>query len=329
MKNVEAVVVEKFGGPEVLEYTTVDLTDVEPTEVLIKVEAISVNFADIKARRGNYHRASKSPFIPGLDCSGMIEAVGEEVEGLEVGQKVIAFPKNGSYASYVKADQLLTYPISPEVDSKIAAAYVTVAITSYNLLKKVARIQPGESVLIHGAAGGIGTIATQISKLLGATSVIGTVGSDEKLGIAKQAGADHVINYNKESFADFVNVLTGGKGVDVILDSYAGKMFEESIDCLAFFGRIVNFGNGIGGDGGKVDTNLLHSSCRSVLGYSTGTYRKFRPEELEEAAQQSIEFLENGKIQLFISREFTLQETAEAHRLMESRQTVGKIVLVP
>lgn len=329
MNEINAVVVSEYGNPDVLEYTSVELPDLQANEVLIRVEAISVNFADVKARMGNYHGASGPPFVPGLDCAGIIEAVGDEVKDLQIGQKVIALPQNGTYASYVIADERLIYPISAEVDSTEAAAIATVGITSYNLLKKVARISSGESVLIHGAAGGVGTVAIQMAKILGASTVIGTVGSDDKVSIAKQAGADHVINYQKESFDSTVNHLTNQKGIDIILDSYAGEMFEKGFNCLARFGRMVTFGNAMDSAGGKVSTDMLHSTCRAVLGYSTGTYRNHQPEELAEAAQATIKFLEEGKVDVLIDEIFPLKDANKAHVRIEGRKSTGKIVLVP
>lgn len=329
MINVKGVVVTKYGGPDVLQYRSIDLPEPKSNEVLIKVEAASLNFADIKGRLGNYHGVKEPPFIQGLDCVGIIEAVGTGVKNLKIGQKVITFPKNGSFAEYTIAKKELTYPISNEVDSKKAAASPTVTITSYNLLKKMARIQSGESVLIHGAAGGIGTVASQLAKIFGAKMVIGTVGSDDRMEIAKKSGVDHVINYRTSSFPEIVNKLTEQKGVDIILDSYAGDMFEKSMECLARFGRIVNFGNGNGTRGGEFDTSLLHSSCRSVLGYSTGTYQKYRPEELQEAADFLINCLENNKINIPISKVFTFEQAGEAQRYLEERKSKGKVILVP
>lgn len=329
MKKVNAVVVSKFGGPEVLEYTSVEIPELSPTEVLIKVEAASVNFADIKARTGNYHGAGNPPFVPGLDCAGIVEAIGSGVTKLKVGQRVMTFPSTGSYADFVNAEEVVTYPIADHIDFETAAAYPTVAITSYNLLKKMANIQEGETVLIHSASGGIGTTATQIAKLLGAKTVIGTVGSDEKKHVAKQAGVDHVINYQTEQFVQIVNDLTNGQGVDIILDSLAGDIFEQSLECLARFGRIVNFGNAHATEAGKVNTMALHSTCRSVLGYSTGTYKKYRPEELKDAAKNVISYLENGKVNMFISKRFKLSEAGEAQKHIEDRKSTGKVILLP
>lgn len=326
---MKAVMVTEYGGSDVLQYQEVDTPSITDNQVLIRVEATSVNFADIKGRIGNYHGAKKPPYIPGADVTGIIEAIGSKVTNLKVGQKVIAFPNSGAYAEYVSADAIQTFPIAESVPTDTAAAFPLVSFTSYNLLAKVAQLQEGETVLIHAASGGIGTTVIQLAKLLGAKSVIGTVGSDAKKAIALEAGADHVINYQEEDFAQKVLSLTDDKGVDVILDSLAGDVFVESLKCLAMFGRIVNFGNSKGGAGGTFDTKDLHGSCRYVLGYSFGTTKKHRPETLKSTAEGVIPFLESGQLKMFVGKTFKLQDAAQAHDWIEERKSTGKILLHP
>ncbi|MET3288838.1 UNVERIFIED_CONTAM: NADPH2:quinone reductase [Brevibacillus sp. OAP136] len=323
---MKAVVVTDFGGPEVMKVMAVDLPVVAPNQVLIRVAATSVNFADIKSRYGNYHGATKPPFIPGLDAAGVIEEVGCDVQHLQVGQRVIAFAKAGSYSEYIAADESLTFPLPDEVDFATAAACPIVSFTSYKLLADVGRLEAGETVLIHAAAGGVGTTAIQLAKLLGAGKVIGTVGSEQKIATALEAGADHVICYQDGSFASQVNELTDGRGADVILDSISGWVTEQSIDCLAHYGRLVHFGNA-GGEVGHIKTKELHASCRSVLGFSLGTTRKHRPHLLKSAADHVLPFLSDGRLTMKIGRVFPLDEAAEAHQLVESRQSLGKVLL--
>lgn len=325
---MNAIVVTQFGGPDVLEYKQMPKPQPGPRQVLIRVAATSVNFADVKARYGNYHGGQQPPFVPGLDAAGTIEAVGSEVTRFAEGQRVIAFPKDGSYADYIVADEILTFQLPDEVDMETAAAAPIVTFTSYNLLANVARIQPGETVLIHAAAGGIGTTALQLAKLLGADKVIGTVGSGAKMQIAEQVGADYVINYETEDFVARVNEITAGKGADIILDSVAGKVFEQSLECLAMFGRIVNFGNS-GGKAGSFQTSGLHSSCRSVLGFSLGTHRKYRPQVLQATADAVLPFLADGRLRMTIGSSFSLQDAAKAQAEIEARKTTGKILLIP
>lgn len=323
---MKAMMVTQFGGPEVLEARTLEVPKPNSKQVLIRVEATSVNFADIKARYGKYHGASQPPFIPGLDAAGVIEAVGEEVKELEVGQRVIAFPKSGSYAEYIVADEALTFVLPESIDFDIAAACPIVSFTSYRLLDNVAKLEPEETVLIHAAAGGIGTTAIQLAKLLGAGLVIGTVGSENKVQTALETGADHVIHYGKEGFAVQVKELTNGEGAHVILDSIAGWVTEESLRCLAHYGRLVNFGIA-SGEAGQVKTTDLHSSCRSLLGFSLGTTRNKRPHLLRETADRVLPYLANGQLQIKIGQVFSLEEASAAHDWVESRKSIGKVVL--
>jgi NADPH2:quinone reductase len=327
MNNV--VLVTKYGGLDALQYKEIEMPSIGSKQVLIRTAATSVNFADIKARIGKYHGAKKPPYVPGLDLAGTVEAIGSEVTTVKVGQRVIAFPNNGSYAEYTTADEVLTFPIPNHIDFDTAAACPTVSFTSYNLLVQCANINQGETVLIHAAAGGIGTTAVQLAKLLGSKTVIGTVGSDEKITAVEEAGADYVINYQKEDFVQQVLNFTNNEGVDIILDSVSGDIFENSLKCLSRFGRIVNFGNAKGSTAGQVNTSELHASCRSVLGYSLGTTRKYRPESLKETAEAVIPYLESGQLKMFIGKRFKLKDAALAQEWVESRKSTGKVLLYP
>ncbi|WP_433773733.1 quinone oxidoreductase family protein [Bacillus wiedmannii] len=322
---MKAIVVTSFGGPEVMKYTDVNMPTISDNQVLIRVVATSVNFADIKSRYGK--KGNKTlPFIPGIDAAGIVERVGSHVKNIHPGQRVIAFPQNGSYAEYVVANENLTFVLPDEVDFQTAAACPIVSFTSYNLLANVARLQQGESVLIHAAAGGIGTTAIQLAKLLGAKKVIGTVGSGEKRKIALDAGADYVIGHQDEDFVEKVNELTNGEGVNVILDSISGTVSERSLNCLAYYGRLVHFGNA-SGEIGNFQTKDLHASCRSILGFSFGTTRKKRPELLQETANEVFRYLRDGSLQIKATKSFQLQDAGKAHEWVESRKSTGKVIL--
>ncbi|RXT06497.1 zinc-binding dehydrogenase [Ammoniphilus sp. CFH 90114] len=322
---MKAVVITQSGGPEVLQYREVAMPSVGPKEVRIRVIKTSVNFADIKSRMGKKGAAS-FPFIPGLDATGYIDELGSEVESLYTGQRVIAFPMNGSYAEYIVASPDLVFPIPDNIDFLTAAACPIVSFLSHRLLVNVARIEVGDVVLIHAAAGGVGSTATQLAKLLGASLVIGTVGSENKRVIAEESGADYVICYEQEDFAQKVNEITEGKGANIILDSVSGKVTENSLDCLAPYGRLVHFGNS-SGDIGTIKTTELHSTCRSVLGFSLGTTRKLKPYLLKETAEQILPFLSSKQLKIKVGHEFPLSEAAQAHYLMENRLNIGKIIL--
>ncbi|COF51232.1 Zinc-binding alcohol dehydrogenase [Streptococcus pneumoniae] len=248
------------------------------------------------------------------------------MKNIHPGQRVIAFPQNGSYAEYVVANENLTFVLPHEVDFQTAAACPIVSFTSYNLLANVTRLQQGESVLIHAAAGGIGTTAIQLAKLLEAGTVIGTVGSEAKKEIALDAGADYVICHQDEDFVEKVNELTNGEGVDVILDSISGTVSERSLNCLAYYGRLVHFGNA-SGEIGNFQTKDLHASCRSILGFSFGTTRKKRPELLQETANEVFRYLRDGRLQIKATKSFPLQNAGKAHEWVESRKSTGKVIL--
>ncbi|MGC5327526.1 quinone oxidoreductase family protein [Brevibacillus sp. SYSU BS000544] len=322
---MKAILVTAFGGTENMIYSDVEMPTIESTQVLIRVQKTSVNFADIKSRYGK-KGAGTLPFIPGLDAAGVIEQVGSRVQHLKAGQRVIAFPANGSYAEYIVADEKLTFVIPDELDYEIAAACPVVSFTSYNLLANVARIEAGETVLIHAAAGGIGTTAIQLAKRLGAGTVIGTVSNQNKAAIALEAGADHVICYENGIFSDKVIEVTNGQGANVILDSISGRVTENSLECLAPYGRLVHFGNS-SGEVGSFKTVDLHASCRSVLGFSFGTTRKMRPHLIGATAEQVFRFLSDGSLQIRIGKRFSLQDAAKAHDWVESRQSTGKVLL--
>lgn len=289
-----------------MKYTDLDIPAISEDQVLIRVVATSVNFADIKLRYGK--KGNKAlPFIPGIDATGIVERVGSHVKNIHPGQRVIAFPQNGSYAEYVVANENLTFVLPHEVDFQTAAACPIVSFTSYNLLANVARLQQGESVLIHAAAGGIGTTAIQLAKLL-------------------EAGADYVICHQDEDFVEKVNELTNGEGVDVILDSISGTVSERSLNCLAYYGRLVHFGNA-SGEIGNFQTKDLHASCRSILGFSFGNTRKKRPELLQETANEVFRYLRDGRLQIKATKSFPLQNAGKAHEWVESRKSTGKVIL--
>ncbi len=322
---MKAIIVTSFGGPEMMKYTDVDMPAISEDQVLIRVVATSVNFADIKSRYGKKGNTAL-PFIPGIDVAGIVERVGSQVKNIHPGQRVIAFPQNGSYAEYAVANENLTFGLPDKVDFQTAAACPIVSFTSFNLLANVARLQQDESVLIHAAAGGIGTTAIQLAKLLGAGTVIGTVGNESKSKIALDSGADYVICHQNEDFVEKVNELTNGEGVDVILDSISGTVSEKSLKCLAYYGRLVHFGNA-SGEIGNFQTKDLHASCRSILGFSFGTTRKKRPEVLQETANEVFRYLSDVSLQIKATKSFPLQDAGKAHEWVESRKSTGKVIL--
>jgi NADPH2:quinone reductase len=322
---MHAIEVSELGDASVLKW--VEKPDPTPAadEVAIRVAYTGVNFADIQARRGSYHGGEKPPFIPGLDCSGTITAVGSGVKDFRVGQRVAAFPFGGAYAEVVTAKEALCYALPDDVSDQ-AAASILMLVTAYNTIVLAGRMQKGDTILIHAAAGGVGSTAVQIARVLGAGKIFATAGDPEKISIAHNCGADMAINYNTEDFAERIKTETGGKGVDVILDSVAGDVFTHGMPILANYGRYVIYGKA-SGKPGTIETDMLHSSNRAVLGYSSGAMRKQRPEGLRPAADATLKMVAEKQIRPLIGETFALKDASKAHQLVESRASHGKTLL--
>lgn len=322
---MRAIVVNELGGPEVLRLQEVPEPEAAPGEVLVRSHYISVNFADVKGRKGSYHGARNTPFIPGLDVAGEVLALGSGVEGIERGQLVAAATEAGAYAEVVRARNRLCYPLPVGADPRQAAG-VVVLMTAYNVLVVKGRLEPGETVLIHGAAGGVGTVLLQLARKLGAGRIIAAVGSEEKREVAESYGADTVVVGRGAELVERLREAAP-EGVDLSLDPVAGEHFADRLELLAPFGRVVVFGNA-GGDG-RLSTGALHSANRTVIGYSSGHYRRNRPEGVRQAAALMLDLLAAGEITVPVTRTYPLAEAAAAHRFLESRQSTGKLLLEP
>ena len=322
---MRAIIIDQFGAPSVMQLKDVDAPHPGPQQIAVKVAKTGVNFADIMVRRGGYGRGSQPPLTPGLDCVGTIAELGAEVTGFRVGQRVAAFPDGGSYAEIVLARPELTYAL-PDAVADDEASALTMLVTAYNILTMAGRMQHGETVLVHAGAGGVGSIAIQLAKRLGAGRVIATVGSAAKLAFAKAQGADVVINYRDQEIGASLHSATGGKGVDLVLDSVIGPVFEASFEALAPFGRYIVYG-AASGEPASVATGALHHTSRSVIGYSTGSYRRFRPEALRPSVTAILGLVAQDEVSIPIGGRFMLADAIKAHEFVESRASMGKIVL--
>lgn len=323
---MKAVVAASYGGAEVLEYTTLADPQPGPDEVLIRVHATSVNFADILARKGGFHSPRVPPFVPGLDLVGSVIKKGSGVHGLKTGNRVIAFPHAGSYCEIAVARKVLTFPIPDELDDSTAAGFPVAACTAYKILTEAGRLRTGESVLVYGAAGGVGTYAIQMARVLGAAIVIGVVGNAARARLVKGLGADVALDRTQEEIASRVNEITDGRGVDVILNSAGGTTLAESLKCLAPFGRLVTFGISSGGYG-IVSSELLHPSNRTLVGFSFGHIRKNRPETVAVTVKSVLDLLVTGKVETVIGERFALERADQAHLWVENREGVGKTLI--
>jgi NADPH2:quinone reductase len=323
---MHAIQVTQYGGPEVLELSEVPTPEPGPGQVRIKVSATSVNFADIQGRKAPYHTSAPPPFIPGLEATGTIDKLGPGVSGLEIGQRVAALADGGSYAEYVLARTIGVYALPDSIEPKQAAVFPSVGTTAYNLLSLAARVQPGETVLIHAAAGGVGSTAVQLARVLGAGKIIGTVGSAEKAELVKSLGADVAINYREETVPDRVMAMTDGAGADVVLDAVGKDTFEGSLASLALHGRLVIYGQS-SGPPPAFEFGPLFSQNKSVIGYSTGGHRRSRPEVLRPAGLAVLKLLAAGRWKAVIDRALPLAQAGDAQHLVESRATMGKVIL--
>jgi len=322
---MKAVLVSSPGECEALQL--VDLPDPipSPTQVLIRVIYASLNYADLLERKGNYTGGRSVPFIPGLDVVGEIVMMGGAVEGFKVGQRVMSFPIGGSYAELVVAESDLTFALPEGISDQQAAAPVACG-AAWGVLHFAGRIQAGESILIHSASGGVGSIMIQLAKLAGCSPVLATVGSNEKRGHALALGADDVCNYREEDHVAWANSSTDDAGVDMIANSVAGEVAEKDLSCLAEFGRLVLCGKGSGRAAG-FSSEQLHKQNRSVVGFSFGHIRKKRAALARDITERIISCLQSGALRVPVGAVFSLEAAVEAHHLMENRNSTGKILL--
>ena len=323
---MRAIVFAQTGGPEVLAQADVPKPEARPGGVVIKNHAIGVNFADTRFRQGTYTVKPKLPDIPGMEAAGVIEAVGEGVTNLRPGMRVAAFTSR-AYAEYCASPAFMTIPLPDSVSFVDGAAFLIQALTAYHLLYTVDTIRPGRSVLVHAAAGGVGLAAVQLAKAAGAR-VFGTVSSDSKAALAKEAGADVVINYVKDKFADEVLRLTEDRGVDLILDAVGKPTFEEGLRCLAPFGHIALYGRA-GGAPDPLNLSVLSPKSQKVSAFSLPTLTRGFPDKTRESAERCFALMREGRLKVYISRTYPLAQAAEAHRYLESRESTGKLILLP
>ena len=323
---MKAVIISKTGGPEVLELKDIQLEDPKSGEVLIKNEAIGLNYIDTYHRSGLY--PVELPSNIGMEGAGVVEKVGANVNDFKVGDRVAyASMPIGSYSTHriFPTKKLVKVPEGIELENVVTL--MTKGITTFYLLHKTYPVKSGETILYHAAAGGVGQILCQWAKSLGCT-VIGTVGSDEKIEIAKANGCDHVINYSKENFAEKVKEITNGVGVPVVYDGVGKKTFDGSIECLKIRGTMVSFGNASGPlDPCNVTKSLapkgLYLTRPSIAHYTT------TKEELDEAAGKTFEMFMTKKFNLKIFKKYKLDQVIEAHEDLEGRKILGPAVILP
>lgn len=325
---MKAIRFHKIGGPEVLVYEEVAMPEPKESEVLIRIEAIGVNYSDITRRRGDYYpEKTLPPYTIGAEVAGSIVALGKGVTSFEIGTLVIATPPTGGYAEYVAVPAFLVIPVPPGINAVQATTFMSQGLTAAFSIRQTARMQPGESILIEGAAGGVGSFAVQLAKLYGAGKVIAAASSSEKRAIAEGLGADASVDYTQPGWSEQVRELTGGKGVDIVLDSAGGDITGQALEAMAPFGRLIYLGQ----SSGKIpliDPWKLTVPTHTVTGFSIFAYLAF-PELIKSTLTEIIGFVLSGKLKLQIGTVLPLSQAAEAHRLVEGRKSTGKVVLEP
>ncbi len=322
-----AIRIDELGGPEVMQWVEVPMPEPGACQVRVRHTAIGVNFVDVYNRAGVY-KGTQLPFTPGAEAAGVVDKLGASVTKLKVGDRVVyQNGSSGSYAEYclIPADRVIRLPDG--IDDQTAAASFLKGITVEYLTLRTFKVGPQHTVLFHAAAGGVGSIAGQWLKALGATT-IGTVGSAEKAERARAHGYDHVIDYTKENFVERVMEITGGKKCDVVYNSVGKDTFPGSLDCLKPLGMWVSFGQS-SGLVPPFQINLLQQKGSLFATRPTTAHHFAKREDLETGAANLFRVLLDGSVKVEIGQTFPLKDAAEAHRALEARRTIGATVLVP
>ena len=321
---MKAVRINEFGGLEVLRWEDVPEPTARPGYVVIKVEAAGVNYADLMRRGGGY----PGPDLPaslGLEAAGTVVEVGENVEGITMGQRVMAMGPQGQ-AEYVAVNANFVFPYPETLDPVQAGGMPIVFLTSYHLLKTRGQMQAGDTVLIQAGASGVGTVAIQMAKAWGA-KVIATASTQEKLDLATSLGADVVINYTTQDFETEIQEQTGGKGVELILECVGGPVLEKSVRCVASYGRLISYGNASGATANLAAADIFAAN-RTVIGFSMG---RSPVGSLDHKAAMADIFpmISSGKTRLIVDQVMPMSQVADAHRHLAARGTRGKVILTP
>ncbi|WP_413204654.1 NADPH:quinone oxidoreductase family protein [Rhodospirillum sp. A1_3_36] len=324
---MRAMVCTALGSFEDLTLQDVPDPDMTPDGVRIRVDATALNFADTLFIAGTYQVKAAPPFIPGFEVAGEVLEVGSKVTGLAPGDRVMAILDRGGFAEQVVAPARDVYPLTAAMPTAEAAGFPIAYGTSHFGLTDRCRLAPGETVLIHGAAGGVGLTAVECAKALGAR-VIATAGGPDKLAMARAHGADEGLDYRTENVKARVRELTGGRGVDVVYDPVGGVLFDTSVRCTAPDGRILVVGFA-SGTVPSPPANILLVKNISVIGFNWGGYRTFAPDRVRTALTEVLSWWDQGKLKPHVGATYSLADAAEALGALKGRKHTGKIVLIP
>jgi NADPH2:quinone reductase len=321
---MKAIRIHEFGGPEVLRYEDLPLPEPGPGEARVKLAATGVNFIDIYHRKGQY--PGQLPLTLGQEAAGVVDAVGADVADVKPGEHVAYAGAQGAYAEYAIVPAARLVPVPEGVALDLAAAVMLQGMTAHYLTHHTFALKPGDTALVHAAAGGVGQLLVQLAKRRGAR-VIGTA-SAAKLDLARAAGVDEVISYNEEDFEAAVKRLTDGKGVDVVYDSVGKTTFDKSLNCLRRRGYMVLFGQS-SGPVPALDPQILNGKGSLFLTRPTLAHYTATRDELLSRTNDLFGWIAAGELKVMIDTTFPLAQAAEAHRYLEDRRTKGKVLLIP
>jgi NADPH2:quinone reductase len=323
---MKAVLCKAYGPPESLVVEEVESLTPGKQQVVVEVKAAGVNFPDALMIQGLYQFKPPFPFSPGSEVAGVVKAVGSGVEGVKGGDRVMAFTGHGGFAEEVVVSPEQLLPMPEDVDFRVAAAFTMTYATSYHALKDRAHLQPGETLLVLGAAGGVGLAAVELGKVLGAR-VIAAASSEEKLAVCQQHGADDLINYASEDLKQRVKDLTGGNGVDVVYDPVGGDYSEAALRGIAWNGRFLVIGF-TAGQIPRIPLNLALLKGCSIVGVFWGAFTAREPQQHQQNMRELLEMLQAGKLKPRISHTYPLAGAATALNAILQRKVTGKAVLV-
>ncbi|WP_167449842.1 quinone oxidoreductase family protein [Streptomyces hyaluromycini] len=319
---------DEHGAPAVLRVEEVEKPQPGPGEVLIRAEAIGVTFAEVQRRRGiPIGGHADLPGSPGGDVAGVVEAVGEGVTNVMVGDRVVADVDRGAYADYVVADSAWLIALPEAIDAAEATLLPSPAQTAYHAIKESGQLKPGETILIDAASGGVGHLAVQIAKVMGAGKVIATASTQAKLDFVRDLGADVTINYTDDDWDEQVKAATDGRGADVVLETVGGDILTKSVQLTAQFGRLVFYGSASGTM--QPIHPLALSRMKTVAGFALYAMLYNRPEAIAAGQRDLFDMILSGKVRPVVHERLALTDAVKAHELMEARAHIGKIVLVP
>lgn len=323
---MQAVGFTELGEPEVLRILDVADPVAGPGQIRMRVAVSGVNFRDVGVRRHGRNEGSRvpEPVITGIEASGVVESLGDDVEHLRLGQRVATICPGGGYGDLLVVPAAQVIPLPDSISDEIAGTFTMTGFTAWHLLHTAAQIQPGDTILVHAAAGGVGIMLSQIARRAGAT-ILGTVGSDDKMETAKRFGADHVINYQQTNFADAVQEITGGRGVDVVFDAVGAATCVGDVAALRPFGKLVSFGRA----SGPPQLGMAELQPKSLQWAYFGVFTAWQhPDIWSRGVASLVPLIASGAVDPHITETYPWEEAPEAHRRLEGRLSQGKLALL-